>query len=169
MKRILVKISIILGLLVYWLSTAQYFTVEAAFRFVSWSDSQAGVNNLPQTSNQAAALNPAFSIFNGDFEENGATVAELNAEKAALNGGSSNNGMFNKTFLVRGNHDYFYPDRPSSAGVWSSYMNFSAVAQAVGATNYAELVNDLTYSFDYQNVRFINFDEVGDYDEMSTA
>src|SRR4030042_4668771 len=135
--------------------------VNAAFRFVSWSDAQDNGSYMPITSRQAASLNPNLTIFNGDFEPDGTTLSGLNTMVNAMNGISSgyptSNGMFSKSFLVRGNHD----THVGTPADWSSYMNNAAKAAALGIRNYSELNEDLTYSFDYDNARFIALDYPG--------
>jgi hypothetical protein len=135
---------------------------NAAFRFINWSDAQDNGSYLPTTSRQAASLNPNFTIFAGDFEPDGTTQAGLTTMTSAMNGISSgyptSNGMFNKSFLVKGNHDKHIS---GSDTLWSSYMNNSGKATTLGMRNYTELNEDLTYSFDYDNARFIALDYPG--------
>jgi hypothetical protein len=137
------------------------FPASAAFRFVSWGDAQDNGSNLPITSRQAATLNPNLTIFNGDFEADGTTTAGLNTMVNAMNGISTgyptSNGMYSKSFLVRGNHD----THVGTAANWSSYMNNAGKVSALGIRNYTELNEDLTYSYDYDNVRFIALDYPG--------
>jgi hypothetical protein len=64
----------------------------------------------------------------------------------------TNNGIFDKTFAIRGNHD------SSGGSVWQSGFNFKGVASSIGATNYVEQTLDMTYSFDYGNSHFVGVD-----------
>jgi hypothetical protein len=85
----------------------------------------------------------------------------------AMNGmyGSStvSNGLYNKTFLVRGNHDAIGSPTLQS---WHDYFNVDAKASALtGIKNLDEMwanstytTKDLSYSFDYDNSRFIALD-----------
>lgn len=130
---------------------------QDSFRFISWGDAQDSGSRLPTTSNQAAVLNPKFTIFNGDFESHGFTLSGSQIQVNALNGGSTNNGLFNKSFIVRGNHD----NQLANPDAWSAYHNNSAKLSITGANNYTELEPDRTYSFDYGNSRFIGVDVPG--------
>jgi len=122
----------------------------ASFNFISWSDTELSLTTFAQLSNQALALQPELTIYNGDAE-----AGTLSQWQTALNG-NNNNGMSNKTFVVRGNGN-------SGIGVaaWQSFFEFSSVASAIGATNYTALTPDIAYSFDYGNSRFIGIDVPG--------
>ena len=128
----------------------------SSFMFVSWGDAQDGGKNTQKTSNQIVSLiNPAFTIFNGDLDADGFTIQASNTMVDALNG-NKHNGLYNKTFLVRGNHDILtsYP-----IATWDAYFNPAAKAAAIeGIQNFNELKNDLSYSFDYGNSRFLALD-----------
>lgn len=146
-----------------------------AFRFVSWSDAQDSdwpTPNLPTTSKQAATTNPAFAIFTGDFQNDGYNLNMINQMVREMNGdtsGTTSNGMFNKTFLVRGNHDDHYSN---SAASWQSYMAGLNKTLPAGVTNYVGLNSSstyLTYSFDYENSRFIGADVPGDADLLTST
>jgi hypothetical protein len=143
---------------------------QAAFSFISWGDAQDDGAHLPATSNQAAILNPTFTIFNGDLEDNGFNLTQMNVEISALNGGGSQpNGIFNKTFLVRGNHDNF---KLGSAGQWENYFTSANRPLLPGVTHYVAIDTAstyLTYSFDYGNSRFIGVDVPGDADLLTAA
>jgi hypothetical protein len=133
---------------------------QASFRFISWADTKDSTSVLTSLSNQAVSLNPDFAIYPGDLCNSGFTQSCMEIWKNALNGGL-NNGMFAKTFSVRGNHD-----GGDTAG-WQAYYNFGATAAAVGATHYAELAESLTYSFDFGNAHFIAVDVPGDVTAMT--
>jgi hypothetical protein len=107
-------------------------TATDAFRFVSWGDTKSARDELAALSNQAALLNPTFTIYEGDLESDGFTLSGMNAWRDAMNG-YSDNGMFDKTLPVRGNHD-----SNDTAG-WQSYYDMQATAQGLGATNYSAL------------------------------
>ncbi len=137
-----------------------------SFRFVSWGDSRSGFPDLAVLSNQAKALNPDLTVFTGDLEPDGFTLAGMSDWKKAINGdtsGAINNGIFDKTLPVRGNHD------SSDTSGWQSYFDTAATVTKVGGTNYSYLNNDLTYSFDYGNSHFVGIDNLGSVDEISSA
>ncbi|HYK92027.1 MAG TPA: metallophosphoesterase [Acidobacteriota bacterium] len=129
------------------------------FRFVSWGDTKEGLSVLISQSNQAKAMNPNLTIYNGDLV-NGFSLSGLVTWKDAMNG-NAHNGMFDKTFAVRGNHDKGNDAR------WQEFFNFRGVASAVGAKNYGFLSDNLTYSFDYNNSHFIGVDDLGDVTVMT--
>jgi hypothetical protein len=133
---------------------------SSSFRFVSWGDTKTGLSVLASLSNQANSLNPVFTIYSGDLCDSGFTVSCMDAWKNAMNG-YSDNGMFDKTFPVRGNHD------SSDTAGWQAYFDLRATALRIGATNYTELNEDLTYSFDYGNSHFIGVDVLGDATVLS--
>jgi hypothetical protein len=147
-------------LLVFFLILNSPTVALASFRFVVWSDAQDLGVNLQNTSKKVAVLNPspAFSIFIGDFEQNGFTQAEMNVTVKGLNGdvsGLTSNGLFGRTFLIRGNRDN---NQAGSTTAWSNYLNTAFTAQSLGVQEYTELEPDLTYSFDFENSRFIAVD-----------
>jgi hypothetical protein len=134
------------------------------FRFISWADTQTGVSTLSALSVQAAGLQPAFTLFAGDLEESGFTQAGMDAWKAAMNGGA-NNGLFERTLPVRGNHDVITGD---TAG-WQAYFKTGSIVARVGGTHYSALTESLTYSFDYANSHFIGVDVPGRALHITTA
>ncbi len=96
--------------------TAQNYTARpTAFTFASMGDGQAETTYFSTTSNQIASLNPALVIFNGDLEDTGFILTEMNPMVNALK--SAN--LFNKTYLVRGNADNSVE---GSAALWESYF-----------------------------------------------
>jgi hypothetical protein len=133
------------------------------FRFISWSDAQDEDTNLADSAAQAASLNPDFTIFNGDLENEGVDPVRMDVMTNAF-------GALNpKTFLVRGNHD----DHVSgSEGIWENYFTTASRPLPAGAANYVGLsasTTYLTYSFDYANARFIGIDVPGDADLLTSA
>lgn len=160
LKRLIVLISIFF---LFFLSA----NAALAFQFVSWADTKNARSVLSELSDQVAVLNPVFTIYPGDLEDSGFTQSGMDAWKNAINGmltgSTASNGVFDKTFPVRGNHD------GSNASGWQGYYNLSATAARVGATNYSELAEDLTYSFDYGNSHFIGVDVPGDVTKMTSA
>lgn len=136
-----------------------------AFTFVAWGDNKTETDVLKALSVQVKSLNPNFTIFSGDLEENGFTQVGADAWKNAVDGGSDN-GIFDITFPVRGNHD---DNVWRSVSKWVEYHDISKIAETVGAYNYSELNNNLTYSFDYENSRFMGVDVVGDINILSNA
>lgn len=133
-----------------------------AFTFVAWGDTKTDTTVLRNLSPQIKALNPAFTIYAGDLVNSGFSQGPMDTWKASVNGGT-NNGLFDTSFPVRGNHDSSNP-----AG-WSQFFDLAGVAARVGATNYTELNTDLTYSFDYGNSRFLGIDVTGDASGLSSA
>ena len=84
-----------------------------AFRFISWGDGQFEPSAFRATATQASTLHPAFTIFNGDLEQDGVTSAQMNGMVSAMG------SLYGKTFLIRGNHD----DHVSgSSTLWESYF-----------------------------------------------
>jgi hypothetical protein len=134
-----------------------------SFRFISWGDAQDENGNLAKTASQAQSLNPAFTIFNGDLEDNGVTTDRMDAMTAAFG------SLLPKTFLVRGNHD----DHVSgSAGLWQNYFTALNRTLPSGVTNYVGMNSSsayLTYSFDYGNSRFLGVDVPGDADLLTSS
>ncbi len=133
------------------------------FRFISWSDGQSESYNVSNTAGQANALNPAFTIFNGDLEDSGVDQAEMDSMNAAL----GNLGA--RTFLVRGNHDDHIAN---SAGLWEDYYTALNKPLPAGVTNYVEMDPNLTYlsySFDYGNSRLIGLDVVDEAETLTGA
>lgn len=139
---------------------------RAAFRFVSWADTQGSESVLAALSNQVVNLNinPKLTIYPGDLEDSGFTLSGITLWKDAINGGSSpGNGIFDITLPVRGNHDR------KNTSDWQTYFDMRTTAHRVGATNYKELNTDLTYSFDYENSRFIGVDVLGTAPNISSS
>lgn len=128
-----------------------------AFKFVAWADTKWDSTTGPKLQAESQSiiannLNPTFTIYTGDLCSSGPSASCFNSWKNALNGGN-NNGMFDKTFATRGNHE-----DAALPTVWLANFDFSAVATRIGATNYNEQTVDLTYSFDYDNSHFVCVD-----------
>lgn len=127
------------------------------FKFVAWGDTKGGTNVLESESKSIISqnLNPLFTLYAGDLCDSGPDSACFATRKDAFNGdltGATSNGLFDKTFAIRGNHD------SSGGSVWQSGFNFNNVASSIGATNYVEQTPDMTYSFDYDNSHFVGID-----------
>lgn len=135
---------------------------QSPIRFIAWGDTKSDTNVLQNLSAQAKALNPSWTIYAGDLESSGFTSAGMNIWKAALNGGV-NNGMYDITFPVRGNHD------ASNPSAWQGYFDLYATVQRIGATNYTFLDDNLTYSFDYGITRIIGIDVPGNVTQMTSS
>ena len=140
--------------------TAQNYTARpTSFTFGSFGDS----HNEPYfntTADQLASLNPALVLGIGDVEDNGFSTTDMNQVVGVL----KSENLFNKTFLVRGNHD----DKiDGSAAGWESYLETSPniptrpayVANKVALNSSSD---NLIYSFDYGNSIFIGLDVPGD-------
>ncbi len=136
-------------------SATSLATAQSSFRFLVLGDTKDGTATLQAESSQivSSSLLPKFILYTGDLcSITPPTVNCLDAWKAALNGGNTNQ-LFNLTFAMRGNHDAENPPT-----VWQSYFNFGSIASAVGGTNYSAEQLDLTYSFDYGNAHFLVVD-----------
>ncbi len=141
--------------------------VPGSFTFASTGDGQDEAANFPNTTNAIAALHPDLVIFNGDLEQDGVKASEMNEMVAGLKSA----GIFNQTFLVRGNHD---DHQSGSAGLWESYFSTEPNIKVppAGVSNYVAINSSstyLTYSFDYENSRFIGVDSPGDADSITNA
>ena len=123
----------------------------STFRFIVWSDTRTGLNELSALSSQGKAMNPLMTFYPGDLCKRGATRSCLDEWKKSLNGGS-NTGLSQITFASRGNHD------AASTGTWQLYFNFLGVAESIGAVNFSSFRQNLTYSFDYDNSHFVMID-----------
>ncbi len=141
-------------------------SAAGSFSFISFGDSQDNSAGLTTTASQMKSLNPAFTIFNGDLENDGVTTTRMDAMTGALG------GLLSSTFPVRGNHD----DHISgSAGLWEDYFNTkwgTTRSLPAGVTNYVSMNSTntyLNYSFDYGNSRFIGVDVPGDADLLTSA
>ncbi len=146
--------------LTFLLSTASFHKAYA-FKFLAWGDTKSGLTALKDESNLAKPLNSLFTLYSGDLTDSSSQVSTLDTWKTNINGGT-NNGMFDITFAVRGNHD-------SNTTVWPAYFDFRSMATRVGVSNYTELNTDVTYSFDYGNSHFVGIDILGDVSKMSAA
>ncbi|MFH2040716.1 MAG: Ig-like domain-containing protein, partial [Chloroflexota bacterium] len=146
--------------------TAQdYVARPTAFNFASMGDASAEAAYFSATVNQIASLNPALVIFNGDLEDTGFVLSQINPMVTALK--SAN--IFNKTFLVRGNADDHVT---GSAALWENYFETAPNIKVLPpfvinkeALNSAS--DNLNYSFDYGNSIFIGLDIPGDIDNMT--
>jgi hypothetical protein len=132
------------------------------FSFASMGDAHIEVTNFNATADQIEDMNPDFVIFNGDLENDGVVSSEMDPMIAVL----KKDGLFDKTFLVRGNHDNHID---GSKALWESYFqNLSATRPLPeGVTNYVSLDPSsyyLTYSFNYSNSIFIGLDDPGNVD-----
>ena len=137
---------------------------SSSFRFIVWADTKTGTADFTTESNQAKALKPPpnFTIYSGDLVESGFAAGPMATWKTAINGGT-NNGMFDISFVVRGNHDTTDP-----AG-FAAFFNYDAVAATVGATNLTQQTKNLTYSYDYGNSHFVAIDVPDDATLITAA
>lgn len=136
---------------------------QTSFRFVSWGDTKSDRSTLSTLSNQVVnlELNPSFTIYEGDLENDGFTLDGMNLWKYAMDGdesGATSNGMFDLVLPVRGNHD---DHQANSIPNWQNYYDMAATVVRVGGSNYSYLLEDLSYSFDYGNSHFIGVDIAG--------
>ena len=139
----------------------------SGFMFASMSDAQGDVSNYSVTVNQISSLNPNFVIFNGDLEDDGVRTSELDPMTSVL----KNANIFNKTFIVRGNHDNHLA---GSAALWENYFETAPNIRVLPArvSNYVSLNSSsdtLTYSFIYGNSMFIGLDTPGGVDYLTSA
>lgn len=133
----------------------------AHFRFISFGDAQGIPSRLATTAEMAASFNPDFVLFNGDLQDTGTTRAGLNPMIAAFG------SLFDKVFLVRGNHDNALP---GSTLRWEGFLTDLQRPLPPGVTNYTPLNSRssyLSYSFDYGNSRFIGVDVPGNVGGIS--
>lgn len=140
------------------------------FTFISWGDSRSNTSGTPNTpvlidlSHQAAALNPAFTMFAGDLCDGFDTTCASDSTsgwKYALDGGDTNtNTLFNITFPFRGNHD-------GDETLWDTYFGSNpaggraGIVSAIGGGNFSSYSGDSperTYSFDFGNSHFVGID-----------
>ena len=161
---LLVSILIALGLSAV---SAMPASAASPFIFASMGDGQLGIANFTETVDQINALDPDLVIFNGDLENDGVRSTEMNPMVTAI----KNAGLFNQTFLVRGNHDNHVS---GSAALWESYFETSPNKKTlpVGVTNYVSLDSSsdyLTYSFIYGNAMFIGLDVPGNVSLLTAA
>jgi hypothetical protein len=148
-------------------------SAAGAFTFVSLGDSHGNgasgdqTKNFATTISQVVGFHPAFILHNGDMEDDGVNTSQLDPMVAIL----KNAGLYNQTFIVRGNHD----DHVSgSAKLWESYFSTATNIKIlpVGVMNYVASDSSstfLTYSFDYGNARFIGVDVPDDVNSITSA
>ena len=138
----------------------------ASFTLASMGDGQAETVNFTATVNQIATLNPKFVIFNGDLGVDGVESGEMNPMITAL----KEAGLFNNTFLVRGNHDDHVR---GSAALWEIYFETSPNIKTLpaGVTDYVSMsprTDTTNYSFTYGNSIFIGLDVPGRVDLLTS-
>jgi hypothetical protein len=145
-------------------------TCSASFSFISWADTKGARSILSELSDQIIALNlnPAFTIYPGDLEDDGFTTSGTSLWRDAIDGkitgSDASNNIFDITFPVRGNHD----SRDTSG--WQSYFDLASHISRIGALNYnfMEGKEDLIYSFDYGNSHFVGLDVLGDVNKLTS-
>jgi hypothetical protein len=138
-----------------------------AFTFASMGDAQDGPDDFLLVTNQIASLNPNIVIFNGDIESDGVTDSEMDPMIAVL----KKSGIFNKTFLVRGNHDNHVD---GSASLWETKFRTPSNIKVLpdGVSNFEAIDSNstyLSYSFVYGNSLFIGLDVPGNTDLLTSA
>lgn len=153
-KNLLIILILFLGLIITvpYILQRQEIRQEAAataFRFGSTSDVEAGYSLLAANSNQMKTLNPIFQFFPGDTCDPKPISGCWGTFKSALDG-NNGNGMAQKWFITRGNHEW------DATSFWPSAGDWSAMATRVGATNYSG--DSFSYSFDYSNAHFVVLD-----------
>jgi predicted phosphodiesterase len=109
-------------------------------------DAQGNSAKFTTTVNQISTLHPDLVIFNGDLENDGVRSTEMNLMVSVI----KNAGLFNQTFLVRGNHDDHVI---GSVALWEKYFETSPNKKILpaGVTDYVSLNS----SSDYLEYRFI--------------
>jgi len=164
---IVLSVLVLMSLVFIPVSATVSSADETPFMFAFTGDAQAEPGRFADTLSQIATLNPAFALFIGDLENDGVS-SFINQMVASL----KSTNMFDKTFMVRGNHD----DHVSgSAALWENYFETAPNIQTfpAGVTNYTSLNSSsdkLNYSFEYGNSIFIGLDVPGDADaEFLTA
>jgi hypothetical protein len=142
-------------------------SATAPFIFVSMGDAQEATTNFTTTVNQIATLQPDLVFFNGDLEIDGVRSTEMNPMVTVI----KNAGLFNQTFLVRGNHDNHVS---GSAALWENYFETYPNIKILpdGVTDYVSLDSSsdyLNYSFIYGNAMFISLDVPGNIENNLTS
>jgi hypothetical protein len=136
------------------------------FSFIAFADTKDG-GNITAAESQSImrnGLSPNLIIFPGDLCPD--TNCFATNWKYDIDGdvtGATSNGLFNKTFATRGNHDTI------NDSDWQSAFDFAGVAKNIGATNYIEQTKDMTYSFDYGNSHFVGIDVPGSIGVISSS
>ena len=178
MKKIALFIAASLLAAILWVvkapsASATRAAATDAFTFVALGDSHGNgatgdqTKNFATTINQVVGFHPAFILHSGDFEDDGVVTSQMNPVVTIL----KNAGLYNQTFVVRGNHD----DHISgSAKLWQSYFSSSTNLRTLpaGVSNYVPIDSSssyLTYSFDYGNARFIGVDVTQDVQSITSA
>lgn len=148
--------------------TASPTTMDTTnFSFVSMADAQAQTENFSLTVNQISTLDPDLVLFNGDLETNGVVTEELDPMVNAIKG----SGLFNRTFLVRGNHD---DNLEGSAELWETYFETEPNIKVLpaGVTDYVSMNSNsdtMNYGFVFGNSMFVGLDIPGGVAEISSA
>jgi 3',5'-cyclic AMP phosphodiesterase CpdA len=160
---------ILLASLLFGMGASSYSPAPAspaeAFSFVSIGDAQGAAERFSTSLEQAASLDPDFMLFTGDLEYDGVLASEMNTMTDVF----KNAGVFNQTFLVRGNHD---DHQPGSAALWEQYFTTTNRPLPAGLSHYVALdagSTYLSYSFDYGNSRFIAVDAPGQSEMITPA
>ena len=144
----------------------------SSFTFASLADAHAQATRFTQTIDQVKSLDPAFILLNGDYTNDGIYANDSNGELNKSTSVLDNAGLFSNAFIVRGNHDN---SQSGSSANWSSFFNNqhgTPRSLPPGVTNYAAMDANstyLTYSFDYDNSRFIGLDVPGDVKLLTAA
>ncbi len=158
LPRIAFPIVLALALIGFSIAQAAPATAPQAsatsFHFAFAADSRDGYSVLAALSRQMVKRSPVLAVFGGDLCGSFSTTCINNTWKPAMNGNNSD-GMLNKTFALRGNHD------SGSLSSWQGLWAFSSTASRIGATNYRTQTTDATYSFDWGNSHFVVLDNPG--------
>ena len=176
-SAVLVAMVLLLGAvsIAHPTASAQYDAGLPAFRFVSWSDIQDQGSRSPTTAAKISALNPTFTIVNGDFSDDGVVLDPTSNDSMQWMANAVGTGLFSKTFLHRGNHDNHYSNPADWQSFFSSYPEGQGTmadrVTRIGGRNYNYLSgqDNLTYSFDYGNSRFIMVDDPGSISSVTPA
>jgi hypothetical protein len=148
--------------------------VNETFRFVSWSDLQDQGRRSPTTASKIAPFNPTFTLLNGDFSDDGVILDPASNDSMQWMANAVGSSLFSKTFLLRGNHDDHYSNPTDWQRFFTSYPEGQGTmadrVTRVGGRNYSYLSgqDNLTYSFDYGNSRFIMVDTPGSISNVSS-
>lgn len=157
--------SILFSIFVLLFISTNNATAQTSFRFASIADGHVAVSKFTGTINQIKTLSPNIIIFNGDLENDGVVTSEMDPLINVL----KNSGLFNNTFLVRGNHD---DHLANSSTLWQNYFATANKTLPSDVTNYVGINSSstyLTYSFDYGNSRFIGLDVPGDANLLTST
>jgi len=138
----------------------------ARFRFVALGDTKHATRTLAAISRQALTLGPAFLTFAGDMVGHWSDRA-MDTWRRAMDGGCGN-GLFARTFTVRGNHE----GGGRGYAEWRArVLPLARTAASRGARAFSSMPGreEEVYSFDYGGAHVVGLDALGDADTIDDA